>query len=181
MKLEYLSMVTNDNKALTSKKTDKQTAHINGDWHRAVHIWYIWNNKILMQKRSSQKAINPSLWDMGVAGHVDFGENELDTCVRESKEELNLDIDKEELKFLDIFKKEFKAKNILDNEFLYVYHYTLKPNDILKIIPQIEEVSSWKIIDFSDFIELSNSDLFVKRTSEIMEITLRNLKNILQN
>lgn len=57
----------------------------------AVHIIITDNDKILLQKRKGSK-----LWPRYYAlpaGHIDKGENQYETLVREAKEELDIEID----------------------------------------------------------------------------------------
>lgn len=70
--------------------------------HRAIGIM-IFNKKgqILLQKRSKNKDLNPSLYTLSVSGHVNKGESYLQAAKRELKEELGIQIPiKIKLKFL---------------------------------------------------------------------------------
>ncbi|MEO0453183.1 MAG: NUDIX domain-containing protein [Verrucomicrobiota bacterium] len=61
--------------------------------HRAVHIWvYRPDGKILIQLRTPTKDRHPNTWDSSAAGHVDSGEDYLTAAVRETKEELGIDV-----------------------------------------------------------------------------------------
>ena len=65
-----------------------------GFYHLGADVWIInSDNKILIQKRSSLKRLEPNVWAM-TGGSVIVGENSLETIVREAKEELNIDIEK---------------------------------------------------------------------------------------
>lgn len=65
------------------------------DEHIAVAIIYIENNegKFLMQKTSPEKGGNYS----STGGHVDHGETPIEAIIRETKEEIGLDISKENI------------------------------------------------------------------------------------
>ena len=81
--------------------TTVNEAHQNGILHKVVHVWIVnRRNKLLVQKRSDLKEFCPLMWDVSFAGHIKAGENSLDACEREAKEELGLNIDDDELKFL---------------------------------------------------------------------------------
>lgn len=69
----------------------RATVHVNNLLHRAVHMILV-NSKgdILLQKRSIWKDRNPGLWDSSAAGHVDSGENYLQSAIRELREELGI-------------------------------------------------------------------------------------------
>ncbi|MDE5970505.1 MAG: NUDIX domain-containing protein, partial [Muribaculaceae bacterium] len=57
--------------------------------HPVVHL-HVLNKegKILLQKRSMNKSIQPGKWDTAVGGHVDYGEDIETALMRESFEEL---------------------------------------------------------------------------------------------
>lgn len=59
--------------------------------HPVVHL-HVLNKegKILLQKRSMSKSIQPGKWDTAVGGHVDYGEDINSALMRESFEELGL-------------------------------------------------------------------------------------------
>jgi isopentenyldiphosphate isomerase len=59
--------------------------------HPVVHL-HVLNSQdlIFLQKRSSQKQIQPGKWDTAVGGHVQSGENIESALKREAEEELGL-------------------------------------------------------------------------------------------
>lgn len=67
--------------------------------HRVVHV-LVFNEKgeILLQKRSMNKDVAPGKWDTSVGGHVNPGEDLLDSAIREMEEELG--IKRKDLKYL---------------------------------------------------------------------------------
>lgn len=67
----------------------RRDIHANGLRHRAVHVLIEHpDGRILLQKRSRMKDVNPGAWDTSAAGHVDFGESYEDAAYREVQEEL---------------------------------------------------------------------------------------------
>lgn len=82
----------------TGKTKLRTEVHRNGDWHKAVHIWII-NNKgdVLLQRRCATKDSDSNMLDISSAGHLSVGDDSLTGAIRELKEELNLDVNKEEL------------------------------------------------------------------------------------
>ena len=62
--------------------------------HRAVHVLvYDDRGRLLLQKRSAGKEIQPGRWDTSVGGHLAAGESYRAAAVRETAEELGLAID----------------------------------------------------------------------------------------
>lgn len=65
------------------------------------------NNKVLLQIRATEE--NPRIGVFG--GGVEKNEKPEDTIVRELKEEMNLEIKKDELKFIEVVEHDLKYKN----------------------------------------------------------------------
>lgn len=60
--------------------------------HRVVHVVVVnVRGEILLQKRSSDKDIQPGKWDTSVGGHLDAGEDYEQAACREMKEELGIE------------------------------------------------------------------------------------------
>ena len=74
--------------------------HMDGDWHRSVQVWIVQaaeadndgNNSsdvnVLLQRRSPYKDTHPNLLDVSCAGHVNAGDDVIQTTMRELEEEL---------------------------------------------------------------------------------------------
>jgi isopentenyldiphosphate isomerase len=64
--------------------------------HQAVHVFVFdrSGDKLLLQKRSKYKRIQPGRWDTSVGGHVDLGEEPLAAACRETEEELGFQPEK---------------------------------------------------------------------------------------
>lgn len=57
--------------------------------HPVVHLHVIdESGRLLLQKRSMSKRIQPGKWDTAVGGHVDFGESIAEALQREASEEI---------------------------------------------------------------------------------------------
>jgi 8-oxo-dGTP diphosphatase len=117
MKMEYFDILDeNGNKTGITKLRNE--VHRDGDWHKAVHIWIINNKKeILLQRRCATKDSNPNMLDISCAGHLTAGDNSLDGAIRELKEELNLDVNKEDLEFIKTIKRSSKYSETFIGEF----------------------------------------------------------------
>jgi isopentenyldiphosphate isomerase len=65
-----------------------------GDYHLVVHVWII-NDKgeFLIQKRQPWKKGWPNMWDSSAAGAAVLGDSSIEAAIRETKEELGIDLD----------------------------------------------------------------------------------------
>lgn len=162
--MEYIDIIDDKTGEKTGKSKSKPDVHKNGDWHRATHVWFINSkNEILLQHRSKEMENYPNCWDISSAGHISSGEDAVTGALREVKEELGLDISKDELKMIGETKQQAVLNNgtYIDNEFNNVY--LVKKNlDIAKLIKQDEEVQALKwvpIQEFKEMVEENNKDL----------------------
>jgi len=156
MHKEYIEKYTSDGKP-TGKKFLKSEIHRKGIIHSTIHLWIFCNkNKILIQKRSKSKEINPGIWDVSVAGHIKYGENFINAVIRESKEETGIKIQKEKLKKVGVFYTEEFYTNVTDREFHHTYIYKISSDEI--------------DLDFNN-----------NEVEELQFISLNNMKDLLQN
>jgi tRNA G18 (ribose-2'-O)-methylase SpoU/8-oxo-dGTP pyrophosphatase MutT (NUDIX family) len=74
---------------------------LKGPWHMVIHVLIIDRNtgSLLVQKRSSSKRLYPSEIDVSVGGHIDPGESPIGGALRETREELGMDVDPSSLRF----------------------------------------------------------------------------------
>ena len=95
--MEYLDICDSEGN-LTGERKTKKEAHALGLWHKAAHIWII-NSKheILIQRRSPFINSHPNMWDISAAGHISAGEDSITSAIRETKEELGLQITLEDM------------------------------------------------------------------------------------
>lgn len=140
------------------KKYDKSVFE-RGLYHLGADVWIInKENKILIQKRVAQKRLEPNVWAM-TGGSVMAGENSLEAIIRESKEELGIDINTDGLK--KVIK--FKTGNV------WVDTYILKNDyDISKMKFQEDEVSDAKWVTCDEIDDLVNNKMFIKNRWEFV-------------
>ena len=140
------------------KKYDKKVFE-RGFYHLGADVWIInSDNKILIQKRSSRKRLEPNVWAM-TGGSVILGENSLDTIVREAKEELNIDIDKANLKLIT----KFRTGNVWIDTYILKCDY-----DISKMKFQEDEVSNAKWATWKEIDDLEKNEQFIKHRWEFV-------------
>lgn len=152
----------------TGISKSKNEMYKTGEWFRSVHIWIINDEKeILLQKRSSKKSTFPNLWAVSVSGHVQAGEESMDTVIREIKEELHLDVKPEQCKYLFTIKRENIFENCINRVFDDVY--LLKLNiDVYKTNLQKSELCEIKYFNYEKLKEsLKNGEpIFVPMDEE---------------
>ena len=124
-----------------------------GFFHLGSDIWMInRENKILIQKRSPMKRLEPNVWAM-TGGSVVLGENSVDTIVRETKEEIGIDIDASQLKLVT----KFRTGTVWIHA--YVLHCAY-PVSEMKFRP--EEVSEAKWATWEEIDELVKQGQFIQ-------------------
>lgn len=117
--------------------------------HREVAvIIYDDENKVLFQKRSKLKKVNPGIWAETVAGHVGKGENVIDAAHRELNEEMGFDT---ELTFFE------KTLAQTPKETHFTYWYTGKFPENGKIVLQEEEVEKVSFLSPKELQKLIDS------------------------
>lgn len=149
---EYFD-VLNEEGNYTGKVESREKCHKEGLWHKAVVVFII-NSKeqVLLQRRSANKKLWPNIWDVTAGGHVLVGEFGFQTIIRETKEELGIELDKSEMIFLGSSRSSNVKGDIINNHF-NEYYIANKDIDETKLKLQEEEVSEVKWIDKNEIIE----------------------------
>ena len=99
----------------------------------------------------------PNLWDITAGGHVLTGELGYQSAIRETKEEIGISIDKNELTFIGATTSENKSGDIINRHFneYYIVH---KDVDIKDVVIQKDEVQDIKWFDKEEVIRrISNN------------------------
>lgn len=99
----------------------------------------------LFQHRSKQLIGNPDKWDTSAGGHVNINEPTLAAAVRETKEEINADIDPAKLEF---FGRYLRGEIIVN---LYFYNWTGNEDNFKFNDAEVEEVCWVKVKNLDDF------------------------------
>ncbi|MCF7569403.1 NUDIX domain-containing protein [Sabulilitoribacter arenilitoris] len=181
---EYIDIVTEEGKP-TGKSALKSIIHQKGYYHNTVNIWfYTDDGDILLSQRSAKKIICPLLWDVSVAGHIDAGESITQAAIRETKEEIGLDIYEYELNKIGIFEcfQNYES-GLIDNEFHHTFISELKV-PLSELTPQIEEVEALKLVSTYLFDELisninENDNHFIASNKSYYETVFKHIINMI--
>lgn len=155
--MEYLDIL-DEKGEFTNKTASREECHEKGYWHRAVYCFiFNSNGDVLLQKRSASKKLWPNLWDVTAGGHVLAGEFGEQALIREVKEELGIDIESENIRYLVGSSSTNIQGNIINNHYNECYIVT-KDVDIKDVKLQSEEVSEIKWISREEIIDRINND-----------------------
>jgi len=160
--MEELIDVLDSNGNKTNVVKTKSEIKKDGDFHRAISVCIINSqNEILMQQRSSNKKVYPSLWSVFVKGHVKSGESSLEACQREIYEEIGVLIEPNELKYIYTIKEHIVTnENYVENIFFDTFLLE-KDIKLCDVKLQIEEVSDAKYMYYKDVSDLINNSCIV--------------------
>ena len=110
-----------------------------------------------LQKRYTKQRIRfPVNLDTSSAGHIQAGDEPLESALRELKEELGISATPEQLHFAGTFPisfaKEFHGKMFRDEEIAFVYIYQ-EPVNTAELVLQTEEVEEVQWFDLEEVYE----------------------------
>lgn len=133
------------NKRRMSMKYSKERGEMKeGEYRISVHVWILDGENIWVQKRSADKKIFPNLWEQ-CGGGVISGETSLDAVKRETKEELGISLNNDEITYIGSY---MRIRDIVD---IWMIRKKMA-NENIKM--QEEEVESIKRVTFEEFDEM---------------------------
>ena len=146
---EEIFDIVDENGNPIGETVSRAKAHEDGIRHRTAHIWVVrevnGEAEVLLQKRSFNKDSFPGKYDTSSAGHIQAGDEPLESAIRELSEELGIQAEPKDLQFAGTFRvqfeKEFHGRMFKDNEVAFVYIYKGKI-DISTLSIQKEELDS---------------------------------------
>ena len=109
--------------------------------------------------------------DISSAGHLSAGDDSLTGAIRELKEELSLDVNKEDLEYIKTLKKSSKyTETFINNEFddLYILRTDKKLEDMEYQKEEISEIMYVPYKEFKKMVQNKQPDLL--RHDEEFEI-----------
>lgn len=151
--------VLNANGEYTNEVASRDECHRKGLYHKAVVVFIVSedNERVLLQQRSSTKKLWPNLWDITAGGHVLFNELGYQAVIRETKEEIGIDLDKSSLEFIGATTSENLSGDIINRHFneFYIVH---KDVDLKDIVLQKDEVQDIKWFEKDEVIRRVNNN-----------------------
>lgn len=151
--MEEFFDVLKENGEYAGRIESRDMCHNEGLWHKAVTVFVINSkNQVLLQKRSSNKKMWPNMWDITAGGHVLAGEFGFEAIIRETKEELGINLEKNDITFIGVATSENIKGDIINRHFNEFY-IANKEIDETKLKLQEEEVSEVKWIEKDEIIE----------------------------
>jgi len=131
--------------------------------HRTSHVVvFDETGRILLQKRSIDKDIQPGKWDTAVGGHLMPGESFEFAAVREMGEELGIP-NTQQISFLF----EMKIRNLIESEKTAVFYTVYSgPFEIQK--EEVQEIKFWSLDDLT--VEIAKGNVTPYCEQEIIEL-----------
>lgn len=161
---ELWQLYDEQGQVISGKGATKDNVFNNGLLHGASHVW-IWRVKdsqreVLLQQRAADKRTWPNRFDISAAGHIDLGEKPLDAAIRETVEEIGLNVVGDELKLFCVNRTYLKAENgAIENEFQWLY--SLKLTNETDFALQYTEVKSLMWVSLEQFKAENNGERYV--------------------
>lgn len=156
---------------LTGEVATRNEVHSKGLWHRIIVVAVIdQEGHILMQQRAKIVETNPLKWDVTSAGHIQSGQTSKEAAIREVSEEVGLNINEEDLKYLLTYKNTKDLGDYLDNQFYDCYIVKQRNIDMAKIKMQESEVEQVKMCNLDEVKEMINKQQVVTRNELYTEL-----------
>jgi len=135
--MEELFPLVDETGAVVGKATRKECHSGTFLLHPVVHL-HVFDSqgRLYLQKRASNKDIQPGKWDTSVGGHIDLGETVEQALFREAGEELGLNA------FKPVFLFSYTHRSAVEQELVYT-HYTIYDGILIPDPTEIEEGRFW--------------------------------------
>jgi isopentenyldiphosphate isomerase len=124
-----------------------------GDYHFVSHIWIVNDNgEYLIQKRQPWKKGWPNMWDSSAAGAAQAGDNYITAAIRETREEIGIEINGDKMELL------FTVKFVNGFDDVWLVRENIKISD-LKL--QYEEVADAKWVTEEEIKQMVEKGEFI--------------------
>jgi isopentenyl-diphosphate Delta-isomerase len=139
--------IVNDEDVIIDQQM-RSVAHQLGLQHRGVHVFlFTSDGKMLVQKRSKDRAQYSSALDCSVSEHVKAGEGYLETAIRGMKEEMG--VEGIEVKPLVKFRMEYGPN---DNEISTLFEGVVDPAKVKFDPIEIEEINYYTLNELQQMV-----------------------------
>ena len=146
--MDELLDIVNDDDVITGQEM-RSTVHKLGLQHRGAHVFLFTRaGKMLVQKRSADRAASPSMLDCSVSEHVKAGESYFDAALRGMKEEMG--VDGIEIEPLVTFRMNY---GINDNEISRLFKGIVDPETVNFDPVEIEEINYYSVNELQEMIK----------------------------
>lgn len=175
--MEELIDVLDENGNKTGEIVTRKQVHEQGLWHRIIVVAIIdKDGQLLMQQRSKNKIKNPLKWDVSSAGHVSSGQTSIESAIRETQEELGIDVNEDEIQYILTYKDDAKIEeNYIDNQIYDCYIVKKDKIDIKNVKLQESELEQVKLCNLEQFKEIIENESVMDR-KEFYEKIIEYLK-----
>lgn len=138
----------------TGRTLERGNPMEDGDYHLVVHVWIV-NEKgeFLIQKRQPWKIGWPNMWDCSAAGSAIHGETSIEAAIRETKEEIGIDLNTSKADIL------LTVKFSRGFDDIWLVRQNVDSKD-LKL--QYEEVADAKWVSYKEIKEMVHSGEFIE-------------------
>jgi 8-oxo-dGTP pyrophosphatase MutT (NUDIX family) len=160
--------ITNGGAKASQFKKDKKLIMSNS------HVW-LWQKvdnhiQIMLQKRSANISRFPGWYHISASGHINKDETPVEAAIRETKEELGIDINPEKLFYI------YSCRLLPNdpNNIVNVYLYELNNNQKIKLEDgEVESVEWINIKDFKNMIKDPEANNIIPESSERFSILIK--------
>jgi 8-oxo-dGTP pyrophosphatase MutT (NUDIX family) len=169
--------------ALSGEGASPDDVFSQGLLHGASHVW-IWRRgstgpEVMLQKRSAEKRTWPNRYDISAAGHIDLGETPLLAAIRESKEEIGLDVSADEVRLMGVHRAyEIAESGDIENEYQWLYLVEMESETTFSL--QQSEVGSVQWVSLKEIEKAAGSDDYVPHGSLYYGIVVREISRTAQ-
>ena len=121
-----------------------------------AHLWF-WKKdqeghiEILLQKRALTKISKPGMYHISAGGHINVGESAVEAAVRETSEEMGIDLDTDKLYYTG----SMRLARINPNSIVNVYLYELSGDEQFSYVDGEVDSAEWRSLD--NFKEITAS------------------------
>ena len=144
----------------------------------ASHVW-IWRQseheiEVLLQKRAESKNTWPGYLDISAAGHIDAGENPVQSAVREAREEIGIELEPNNLYYIFALRTPLDPQE-LDTVFIYELNHLA---EFSFDDGEVEELKWVLLSEFEKMVKIPDEYKLVPQGNEYFSLVISALRRI---